>query len=329
MQFVRKVKGKAHLILAKLRKKFDTLTGGNCAVLLYHRVNNLETDPQLLSVSPENFDAQLRYLKQNYSVLTIDEWQLCLTAKKRLPAKSVLITFDDGYADNFLNALPILESYQLQALFYICTANLNTPREFWWDDLERIILLNEKFPEKIELIIENQIISKKREEKVLDFYRRMLPVFHLLPPEIRDKKIDELAAASGNPPPRPSHRSLTFAELKLLSQSPFAVIGAHTHRHASLASLQLSEQREEIEQSLNILNKELSTGMHHFSYPFGTKNDYNDETIRLCKEFGLEIVCANFPWITHKGTDRFQIPRFLVRDWSVDRFALEMQNNFN
>ncbi len=329
MQFVNKIKSRVYSLLRDLRISIDTLAGGNCAILLYHRVMELESDPQSLSVSPANFDAQLSYLKKNYRVLNVEEWQECLISKKRFPSNSVLITFDDGYADNFLYALPILEKHGVQALFYICTGNLNTDQEFWWDGLERIILLNKKFPDSIELNIGRQILKRNAKESVEDFYLRALPVFRNLAPDIRDQKISELAQACGNPPPRETHRSMTFMELKSLSASPSAVIGAHTHRHASLASLEMVEQRKEIEQSLNILNSELSLRVKHFSYPFGTKIDYNENSIKICKELGLELVSANFPWITHKRTDRFQIPRFLVRDWVVDRFAVEMKNNFS
>ncbi len=329
MLFADKIKSGIYSLLRDFRIRIYSLTGGNCAILLYHRVTELESDPQSLSVSPTHFDAQLSYLKKNFRVLSVDEWQECLISKKRFPSNSVLITFDDGYADNFHYALPILEKHGVQALFYICTGNLNTNQEFWWDELERIILLNKKFPDYIELDTGKQILQKNANESVEDFYLRVLPVFRNLAPDIRDRKISEFAKASGNPPPRESHRSLTFMELVSLSKSPSAVIGAHTHRHASLASLEIVEQRKEIEQSLNILNAELSLCVKHFSYPFGTKVDYNENSIKVCKELGLEWVTANFPWITHKRTDRFQIPRFLVRDWGVDRFAVEMMKNFS
>ena len=109
-------------------------------VLIYHRVTNLNQDPQLLTVKPENFHQQIEYLKKNYNVLTIEAFREILKAGNGFPQKSLMITFDDGYADNYFEALPILEEFDVQALFYITTSLVGTQKEFWWDDLERIFL---------------------------------------------------------------------------------------------------------------------------------------------------------------------------------------------
>jgi peptidoglycan/xylan/chitin deacetylase (PgdA/CDA1 family) len=91
-------------------------------ILLYHRVTNLPLDPQLLTVSPANFDEHLKFLNKNYNLIDLQEFADCLINKRKLPKRSVLLTFDDGYADNYLEALPLLENNKAQALFYISTS---------------------------------------------------------------------------------------------------------------------------------------------------------------------------------------------------------------
>src|ERR1700674_4950010 len=82
-------------------------------VLLYHRVTTIPSDPEMLAVSPDNFRAQTRYLKENFPIVRFEEdW-----TKARKPA--VAITFDDGYADNVLEALPILEEVEVPATFFV------------------------------------------------------------------------------------------------------------------------------------------------------------------------------------------------------------------
>lgn len=103
-------------------------------VLLYHRVTTLVSDPEMLAVSPENFRAQMRHLKENHHLVRFEEdW-----SKAAKPA--VAITFDDGYADNALEALPILDEVGVPATFFVSTGTIGTTREFWWHELERIIL---------------------------------------------------------------------------------------------------------------------------------------------------------------------------------------------
>src|SRR3989442_764622 len=141
--FTRQMSGlrtRAYRIKEAIKRKAEQLRFGKCVVLLYHRVANLETDPQLLAVSPDNFDAHLAALKNNFNPLTVAQFEGLIASGKTFPPRSVLITFDDGYADNYQNALPMLEKHDLQALFYICTGNLGTDREFWWDEAERLLL---------------------------------------------------------------------------------------------------------------------------------------------------------------------------------------------
>lgn len=115
-------------------------------ILLYHRVTDLSQDPQQLAVSPENFAAHLDILRKKYFLISIDEFVEIVTKGKKMPAKTVVITFDDGYADNLHEAIPILESKKAQAIFYITTSQIGTQRELWWDDLERIFLTGDTLP---------------------------------------------------------------------------------------------------------------------------------------------------------------------------------------
>lgn len=87
-------------------------------VLCYHAIDNSTTNELLLS--PEKFKAQLKYLKDNgYTPLTMDELYGFLKEKKSIPEKSVVITFDDGYRDNYTNAFPILKEFDFKATIYV------------------------------------------------------------------------------------------------------------------------------------------------------------------------------------------------------------------
>ena len=97
-------------------------------ILLYHRVTSLERDPQLLAVKPDNFYRQIKYLKKNYNILDIEEFAYFKKDNKGFTKNSLILTFDDGYADNYLEALPILEKFNCQAIFFVTTLNTNTKK---------------------------------------------------------------------------------------------------------------------------------------------------------------------------------------------------------
>ena len=324
------IKDKIKTTLLNAQKEYQKVFYGSCAVLLYHRVTQLETDPQQLSVTPANFDVHIEHLKKNYRLLTVQEFQYHLENKKRFPKKSVLITFDDGYADNYLEALPILEKHNAQGLFYIATGTLNTDKEYWWDALERIVLLSLNMHSSEKFIIKDVIydLTDLSKGKRLELYERLLPVLRAINSSVREEKINELAQIFNSFQGRATHRAMTFQELKNMSVSESAVIGAHTHLHPSLGALTYEEQLKEIETSKNILEQLVSKKITHFSYPFGTVNDFNADTLDIVKKMDFKLVAANIPYLVHKKTDKYAFTRFLVRDWNVVALEKQIQSFF-
>ncbi|MCB9772385.1 MAG: polysaccharide deacetylase family protein [Candidatus Omnitrophica bacterium] len=285
----------------------------------------------MLAVKPENFSKQIEHLKKNYNVLKGEDFFRILKNREQFPPKSILVTFDDGYADNFYQALPILESYNTQALFYISTSQLNTPREFWWDDLERIFLSNTPVPPKLKFQhnSDSHLFNTSTVEERTLTYRKVHPLIKIQDYQIRENTLQQLyswagVAAEG----RKTHRILTENELLKLSQSSSALIGAHTHNHVPLSTLTYERQIEEMKTSKNILENITGRKISHFSYPFGTTVDYNRQSITAAKELHFSTACANFYWQVHSWNDPLQIPRILVRDWDLNEFQQKMKEFF-
>src|SRR5262245_8379646 len=87
-------------------------------ILLYHRVTEVMNDPWILCVKPKKFSEHLEHLRKYYRPISL-RTMLQMLKKNRLPRHAVVITFDDGYADNYLNARPILEKYDIPATFFV------------------------------------------------------------------------------------------------------------------------------------------------------------------------------------------------------------------
>jgi peptidoglycan/xylan/chitin deacetylase (PgdA/CDA1 family) len=101
-------------------------------VLNYHKIDNKDIS---LSVLPEDFDQQMKYLSDNgYHTITPDDLYASLAGEKELPEKPVLITFDDGYEDNYQNAYPILKKYDMKATIFVISGFLDVyPNYLTWD----------------------------------------------------------------------------------------------------------------------------------------------------------------------------------------------------
>ena len=106
----------------------------------------------------------------------------------------------------------------------------------------------------------------------------------------------------------------------MMSKSRYTSLGAHTVNHASLSNLSEKDQRFEILHSKLQLEKITGHNIDLFSYPFGSKSDYTNQTIKILKECGIRKCASNYTGTVRNKLDLYQIPRNLVRNWSVNKF---------
>jgi len=304
--------------LTMVHNQFDT----PILILLYHRCAVLETDPQLLAVTPENFTNQVKWLKERYPILRFDEsWESVREA-------SVVLTFDDGYWDNYAYAVPILERLQVPATIFVSTERIGTGKEPWCDDVERIVLLNNNFlGAKIHLDLRGQGsvgVFIADEEARRELYYRVHDAVRLMQPNEREEILSKIEEEYGAAPVRPSHRYMTEKELQELANSPYITIGGHTVTHSRLSVLSRGKQCEEIEGSIRCLGKIMNKKVTTFSYPFGGKEDYNADSVAIVREMNLKTA-SNFPGRVYRNTSLYELPRRIVRNWDWATFPMMFQ----
>ena len=102
-------------------------------ILIYHRVAEDPVDPWRLCVSPANFARQMEVLrKKGFNTVHVSDLADAVRAR-RLSRKTVAVSFDDGYRDNFEQAAPVLERLGLPATFFVVTDWMGTDVVPWWD----------------------------------------------------------------------------------------------------------------------------------------------------------------------------------------------------
>lgn len=127
-------------------------------ILLYHRVAEAASDPQLLAVTPRNFAEQLDALGEHFDIVPLSRiGEIAAGAAAQRPRAA--ITFDDGYVDNLLLAKPILEARDIPATVFVATAYTDEGYEFWWDELERLVLSPEKWPNSFVLCVNGETVT--------------------------------------------------------------------------------------------------------------------------------------------------------------------------
>jgi peptidoglycan/xylan/chitin deacetylase (PgdA/CDA1 family) len=131
-------------------------------VLMYHRIAEQDPDPWELSVSPHHFAEQMEVLAAQRHPMALNEF-IAGGKVSALPADAVAVTFDDGYADNLLEAKPILERFGIPATVFVTSVAVDHPRELWWDELERVLLAPEQLPNELHLKVGGRKISFPRD----------------------------------------------------------------------------------------------------------------------------------------------------------------------
>lgn len=294
-------------------------------VLLYHRVAEGSLDNQYLSVSLANFEAHLDILCHERKVMPLfDLVQAGL--KGHLPEGGVAITFDDGYADNLLNALPLLEKYHCHATIFVTAGLLGHPYGFWYDVLEDVLLGQRDLPPTLQVPLLNEALPLTSPEEILGTHELLLELCKKAPVRMRRVLLHEVVRAAGLDPAAYSspHPLLTQEQVAELAASPWIEIGAHTMTHAVLSGLDEAGQRREIVDSVRMLEECIGKPVRILAYPFGNRGAYNDVTKKVTAEAGLlgianiqgSLVLGAGEPNTPNRLDPQDVPRRLVRNWA-------------
>ncbi len=311
----------------RLLKKFRN----RIQILLYHRVANVTSDPQMLCVTPDKFYDQMKFLKKNYNIISLSSINQLLK-NHTIPRNSVVITFDDGYQDNLINAIPILEEHNLPATFFITSGYIGENKEFYQEALNRIFFLEKQIPKTLNIKvnqIEHQYLELDQENQKKAAYTALHKALRSEKNDTRKSVIKELIDWSGAcQKPLIDYKNLTFSEIKQISQKSLFEIGAHSVNHPVLSGLNENKQRVEIVNSKIHLEKIIEKDVTSFAYPYGTIDSYNVDTINILRENNFLLCCSNYSGLIDKNTSRYELPRFLVRDLTIEKFKPFLKNNF-
>jgi len=313
-------------------------------VLMYHRVTTPTVDPWSLCVSPEHLGEQLDVLQRWMRPIPLSElWTDRPTGDAR---PCVVVTFDDGYADNLHAAAPLLQRAGVPATVFVTTSAIDSGREFWWDELEALLLSVGVLPSSLDLDLGDGLESWQlgdaadytaeawrrgrgwRTEKPATGSRQevYLALWRALQTRTEADQLKIIAAlhawASRVRSTRPDYRTLSVSELKLLAELRGIEIGAHTVTHPVLSLLPAEAQSRELRESKAYLESILGRPVASLSYPYGS---YSQQTTALAQELGYSVACTTRAGLVDRSSTRFAVPRVQVEDWSGFEFEERLE----
>jgi peptidoglycan/xylan/chitin deacetylase (PgdA/CDA1 family) len=302
-------------MLADLKHRLRRFAGRRRAVVLtYHSVVTRRLPFAIWHhMSAERFEEQIAYLARHHRCVSISEIVEALR-RGRLRPYMIAVTFDDGFANNFHVALPILQRYGVPATFFL-TAGAIGSRELLW-------------PERLALILEMTAVpslSQRAGELTLSCaqdksaaFRSLAASYKRFPAEEITKHLTSLAKQAEvsedsieRHPHRDEFRTLNWDEASALFQSALVEIGAHTITHPILANVPEDRARREIEDSKTILERRLGK-VSYFAYPNGGVGDFTGKHRKMAIDAGYSAVFTAVSACLRESTDLYEIPRLGV-----------------
>ena len=314
-----------NFLIKKFLKKFlikNLLTKPYPMILMFHMIAPKDKNeiPQIenLKVSPKFFEYIIKVaLSEGRHFLSLNDLYEIFFYKKKLNNNSILITFDDGYKDNFLYAYPILKKYNIPFTIYINSGFIN--REFypWWfaiSDLVRqkkTIFYNKK---------KFNVDSRLKKEKFYLFMRRKL--INSSKDEI-EQYLKNLSEENQCNLMSKNDLFMSWEEIKELLKYPNFVLGSHTYFHLNLTILDEKRIKEEICKDIIEIEKKTGIKVKHISYPFGL---VNKKVISVTKSLSINTGVSTKPNFLSFKCDILELPRFFLRERPSGLLKLYFKN---
>jgi peptidoglycan/xylan/chitin deacetylase (PgdA/CDA1 family) len=295
-------------------------------VLTYHRIATPGAqagpfyDP-VISATPEAFKAQMQLLARRYRIIGLDQ-AIELEAKGLGSARgpAALITFDDGYRDNFETALPILRELGVPATFFIPTGVIDTPRLTWWDHVACAVkqtqvprLALDRFPgDSNALVIELGTNSgaSERTSAIMQIIRAFLD--RAIPDEAWFlAQLDDRAEVAIDSTVLGSGLFMDWGQVKQLADAGMSV-GSHGHSHHALGELDDETQRRELAESKRILEGKLGRDVVAVAYPFGWAGTFTPRTVALAAEVSYRLGFSSLEGVNRPGFEPLALRRLNV-----------------
>jgi peptidoglycan/xylan/chitin deacetylase (PgdA/CDA1 family) len=289
-------------------------------VLTYHRITTPGAEAgsfydSVISATPESFRAQVRFLANRYRIIGLDqvcEIEIRGSVDSQEPA--ILITFDDGYRDNFETAFPILHELGVPAVFFIPTGVLNVPRLPWWDHVAYAVkqthvmqLRLDRFPGDPKTMIIDLSMNpdaRKRSSAIMQIISQFLD--RAIPDEAWFlANLDERAEVTIDSGALGRGLFMSWDQVQQLTDAGMA-IGSHGHSHHALGGLDDDAQRCELADSKRILESRLGRDVTAVAYPFGWVGTFTPRTVSLATEVGYRLGFSSIEGVNQLNRSGFE-----------------------
>lgn len=290
-------------------------------VLFYHRVND-DNDYYFPATPAQVFGAQMEHLAANFTILPLDD-AVAMIKVNDIPPNAVVLTFDDGYRDNFTYAFPVLKRLSLPATIFLTTGSIGSTMPLWHDRVfsafrqTHVPILHAFAPNIPPLPLASLQQRLHAQRQVLEFLWTLDDGdrdhwIHLLNLKLR-------ADTTFHP-----GLMLTWDHVRTM-QSHGIAFGSHTISHPILSRISNEKAAQEIRLSKEILERELRATITSFAYPNGKKADFHQDTKEIVRDAGYACALTTLFGYNNSRTDPFELHRVNPPNGDIAIFAFKLQ----
>jgi peptidoglycan/xylan/chitin deacetylase (PgdA/CDA1 family) len=302
--------------LSKLTRPFAPYLGH---ILMFHRVVTPDGSPRIpenriLEITPKHLTDIIGFYRQRgFEFVSMDEVTRRLDGK-RSKKKFVAFTFDDGYADTYTTAYPILKKENIPFSIYITTDFPDRKAYMWWNLLESALLENDVLfftLDKKEYAIHCETMELKRE--AFNYIRQLVLKSATGIPAAWWTVFDPLGMDVEGATDR---LALSWDQINELGRDPLVTISAHTCTHPPLTTLDEEEAIEEMRRSREIIQSKTGLPVEHFAYPYGSKLEVTEREARLAANLDFKTAVITEPgniYAYHRDK-RMMLPRVTINE---------------
>jgi sugar transferase (PEP-CTERM/EpsH1 system associated) len=293
----------------------EAVSAPRLVILAYHRVLPLDRAlryPFPAMVMPTDlFEPQIAYLARHHTVLDFPE-AIRLLQSERLPKRAVVLTFDDGYRDNYEHALPVLKKYDVPATFFVVTGVLDGAVRLWWEDVAKdveelaknrstLAAKESQLPDWMAVLLQGLQKDGRPDVIAQEAVRRL----NGLSRRARRQSLQALSVVANRGAGDGCDAMLTWDQVREMHRSGMH-IGSHTVTHAFLDELPPEEAQREIAGSVTRLQEELGVPVRMFAYPRGRSCESIKPLLRQC---GIEAAVTTTVGRNAPGGDLLELRR--------------------
>jgi peptidoglycan/xylan/chitin deacetylase (PgdA/CDA1 family) len=270
-------------------------------VLVYHKVSH-DPHPYYAPLSPEKFEEQIAFLRRHYRIFDLEEL-VQRSMRGEIPKMAVAITFDDGYADNYEYAFPILQKHRVPATIFLATAAIDNKHKLWHDRIFDAFRFAGNGQSGMAF---HQVIRQAKLLTPDERWKLVARIEDTLQPQI---------------PEGQGARMLSWDQVKEMSAAGIR-FGSHSVTHNILTKLGRDQVRRELMDSRSEVEHRLGMPVALFAYPNGQPQDYSEEVKRQVQEAGYACAMTTVLGSNTAGSDRFELKRGQPWDLDINAFRL-------